>query len=248
MSYGLQIFNAQGQMMFDSLKRMSSYVVRSYGTATSVDVSVHDILFVKPVDGDLGGENNYRRYTVEPSTPSTATTQTFNFYYNNPNFTTSKFQATLDYFIITPSRYITPADEDYALVINNEDESLQFDTRTILTDKHFQIINSYSYPDVGGNGNGTSVCNAALNGSSDEYLSVTHFATNPAWPAMWTYYDNSIDTGNYQIASFRTRSTLQTIAVNEADVETDEEEDPFFPSVYQFFPRIESQILIGKLI
>ena len=65
---------------------------------------------------------------------------------------------------------------------------------------------------------------------------------------MWTYYDNSIDTGNYQIASFRTRSTLQTIAVNEADVETDEEEDPFFPSVYQFFPRIESQILIGKLI
>lgn len=254
MSYGLEVYNAQGQLMFDTTKTLSSYVVKSYGTASSITLSQYDILFVKPVDGDITSNNDFRRYIIEPQSVSQATTQTFDFMFANPAQSVSKFSTTLDYFVIAPSWTFPTTGEEYGLVIYNEDGSVQFDARSTTSDKHFQIINSYSYPDVGGNGNGTNVCNAASNGSSDEYLSVTHFSSNPNWPSTWTYFDNSSygsvtdDNYSYQIASFRTRSSQQSIAANEADISAEVQEGDSYPTIIQFFPRIESQILIGKLI
>lgn len=254
MSYGLEIYNEQGQLMFDTTKSLSSYVVRSHGIATEITLTQYDILFVKPVDGDITSNNDFRRYVIEPQTSSQASTQTFDFKFANPNQSVSKFSVSLDYFIIAPSWTVPNAGEDYGLTIYNEDGSIQFDARSATSDKHFQIINSYSYPDVGGNGNGTNVCNAASDGSSDEYLSVTHFASNSNFPSTWTYFDNSNygsvtdDNYSYQIASFRTRSSQQSIAANEANISAEVQEGDSYPTIMQFYPRIESQILIGKLI
>jgi len=250
MSYGLQIFNAFGQLMFDTTREMDSYVVKSSGSASSVTLTLGDILFVKIPSGSQTANNNLTYFAEEQGypTPNTATTQTFDFYRANPEFSGSTITSfTFDYFIISPSKNIN-SNENYGFQIFNEDGTIQFDSRTVGAN-HFQIVDSFSYPDVGGNSNYTTIANGS------QYISLTHFGGNPNFPSVWSYYDRSTADGplaSYQIAGFRLQSSPIQVRAGESGIERSEEELPTsggeeYPEVIQFFPRIDSQILIGTL-
>jgi len=247
MAYGIQIFNNNGKLMFDTSKTLSTYVLKSVGSASSVSVTHEDILFIN-VPTARQTTNNNRTFFVERSnypTPNSNTTQTFNFKSANPVFSTTKTTETLNYFIITPSKNVSSSD-DYGFIIYDDDGStVQFDSRAVTTSQHFQIEDSHTYPDVGGSGNYTNVSPVS------QYISVSVIGeTALSYPTVWTYYDNSSgDTDNFQIAGWRARSDLSQNKAGESDIETEEDpEDPLNPIVTQFFPRIESQILIGTLI
>ena len=177
MSYGLEVYNSSSQLMFDTTKGLSSYVVRSYGVASEITLNNGDILFVKPTNSNLSEANRY--YFAENSSGNT-----YQFKYGNPVNSTTKTSTNLDYFVICPSANIGST-ADYGLVIYNEDGSTQFDSRGVLSDKHFQILNSYSYPDI----YNTNVCNALPNGTSGEYLSISKI--DSITPATWTYYNRN---------------------------------------------------------
>lgn len=245
MTYGLQIFNASGQLMFDTTRDMDSYVVKSAGTASSVTLTLGDILFVKIPTTSQTANNNLTYFAEEQGypTPNTATTQTFDFYRANPEQSGSTITSfTFDYFIISPSKNMSVGSDTYGLTIYNEDGTTQFDSRTVGSN-HFQIVDSFSYPDVGGNGNYTTVANGS------QYISLTNFGGNPNFPSVWSYYDRSTADGtlaSYQIAGFRLQSSPIQVRAGVSLIERSEEENEEIV-ISQFFPRIDSQILIGTL-
>lgn len=245
MAYGLQVFNASGQLMFDTTRDMDSYVVKSSGSASSVSLTLGDILFVKIPSGSQTANNNLTYFAEEQGypTPNTATTQTFDFYRANPEQSGSTITSfTFDYFIIAPSKNVSVGSDTYGLTISNEDGTTQFDSRTVGSD-HFQTVDSFSYPDVGGSGNYTTVANGS------QYISLTNFGGNPTFPSVWSYYDRSTADGplaSYQIAGFRLQDSPIQVRAGESGIERSEEEQEEIV-VTQFFPRIDSQILIGTL-
>jgi hypothetical protein len=176
MSYGLEVYNASNQLMFDTTKGLSSYVVRSYGVASEITLNNEDILFVKPTNSNLSEANRY--YFAENSSGNT-----YQFKYGNPTSSTTKTPTSLDYFVICPSANIGGTG-DYGLVIYNENGTTQFDSRGVLSDKHFQILNSYSYPNIA-----EHLCNALPDGSSGEYLSIS--TINSSTPDTWTSYNRN---------------------------------------------------------
>ena len=247
MSYGLQIFNSSGQLMFDTSRDIDSYVVKSSGTASSVQVSLGEILFVKVPSTDQTAQNAIT-YFAEPqgypgSVNYTANPQTFNFYKCNPEFSGATLTSVnFDYFIITASKNIS-SNETYGFQIFNADGSVQFDSRSVSSN-HFQIVDSFSYPDVGGNGNYTTVANGS------QYISVTDFQSNPSQVSVWTYFDRSNAGGplsSYQIAGFRYQASPIQVRAGETEIERSEEEGEEDVVLVEYHPRIESQMLIGTL-
>jgi hypothetical protein len=244
MAYGLQVFNASGQLMFDTTRDMDSYVVKSSGTASSVTLTLGDILFVRVPTADQTANNNLTFFAEEQGypTPNTATTQTFDFYRCNPEFSGPTLTSVnFDYFIIAASKNVSVGSDTYGLTISNEDGTTQFDSRTVGSN-HFQTVDSFSYPDVGGNGNYTTIANGS------QYISLTNFGGNPSFPSVWSYFDRSNAGGplsSYQIAGFRYQASPIELRAGESNIERSEEEEEIVLS--QFFPRIDSQILIGTL-
>ena len=245
MAYGLQIFNTAGQLMFDTTRDMDSYVVKSSGTASSVTLTLGDILFVKIPTASQTASNLFTYFAEEQGwpTPNTATTQTFDFYRANPEQSGSTITSfTFDYFIITPSKNVSVGSDTYGLQVFNEDGTVQFDSRT-LGSNHFQTADSFSYPDVGGSGNYTTVANGS------QYISLTNFGGNPSFPSVWSYYDRSSadgDLASYQIAGFRLQSSPIEVRAGQSIIDRSEVENEEIV-ISQFFPRVGSQILIGTL-
>lgn len=233
MSYGIQVFNSNGNIMFDAAKTLKSYVLKASGTATSVSVSAGEHLFVKlPSSGD-----NSLNHIVEPQnypTQGTSATQTFNFYKINPAFTFNKFSESLDYFIIKPSRDFT-ASGNYGVRIFNSDGTVQFDTRTATQTNNFKIVDFYTYPDTG---------NGTVRASSNQYISVTSFE-NTTYPNVWTEADFS-NSDDYQFYSFVYLSNGQVkfASFNTVTEELEEggEETLSYPL------RIPDTVYIGELI
>jgi hypothetical protein len=247
MAYGLQIFNTAGQLMFDTTRDMDSYVVKSAGTASSVQVRLGEILFVRVPPADQTASNDLSFFAEPQGYPGSVNTsanpQTFEFNRCNPEFSGATITSVnLDYFIIAPSKDVSVGTDTHGLQVLNEDGTVQFDSRT-LGSNHFQTVDSFSYPDVGGNGNYTTVANGS------QYISVTDFQTNPVQVNVWTYFDRSGAGGplnSYQIAAFRYQASPIQVRAGESDIERSEEENEEIVLI-QFFPRIESQILIGTL-
>lgn len=250
MSYGLEVYNASNQLMFDTTKGLSSYVVRSYGVASEITLNSGDILFVKPTNADLSYANRY--YFAENSYGNV-----YQFKYGNPANSTTKTSTNLDYFVICPSANIGGTG-DYGLVIYNEDGTTQFDSRGVLSDKHFQILNSYSFPDI----YNTNVCNALPDGTSGEYLSISRIDSNT--PSSWTYYNRSDyvwpsgsrqgqELDRWEAAYFINRPAFRTLmcaAYYHYEDLQDEDLRSGATSITttSYGVRISSQILIGRLI
>lgn len=250
MSYGLEIYNSSNQLMFDTSKGLSSYVVRSYGLASEITLNDGDILFVKPTTSNL--DEGARYYFAENSSGNT-----YQFKYGNPANSATKTSTTLDYFVICPSVNI-PSTEEYGLVIYNADESRQFDSRGALSDKHFQIVNSFSFPDI----MNTDVANALPDGTSGEYLSISKIDSST--PDVWTYYNrNDIvwpsyprqgqELDRYNMAYFISRPAFRTLMCGSFFYFEDLQDEDLRPGATSITTssgalRIASQILIGKLV
>lgn len=232
MSYGIQVFNSNGNIMFDVAKILKSYVLKASGTATSVSVSTGEHLFVKlPSTGD-----NSLNHIVEPQnypTQGTSATQTFNFYKINPAFTFTKFSESLDYFIIKPSRDFTPS-ADYGVRILNSDGTVQFDTRTATQTDNFKLVDFYTYPDTG---------NGTVRASSNQYISVTSFE-NTTYPNVWTEADFS-NPDDYQFYSFLYLSNGQVKFASFNTVTEELEEGGEETTSYVL--RIPDTVYIGEL-
>ena len=251
MSYGLEIYNASNQLMFDTTKGLSSYVVRSYGAASEITLNDGDILFVKPRNSDLDEGSRY--YFIENSSGNI-----YKFKYGRPSISTAKTSTNLDYFVICPSANVGVTG-DYGLVIYNEDGTTQFDSRAVLSDKHFQILNAYSYPNI----LDTSVCNALPDGSSGEYISVSKIDSNTAdtwtfysrddytWPTTGPRYGEELE--GYSGSFFVSRPAFRTLSCTSFYyLETLEGEQirqgATAVTTQSGSRRISSQILIGRLI
>ena len=148
MSYGLQVFNDADGMMFDSSNPLSSYVVTQAGVSSSITLTSGEILFVRADPSLHTSGSSIYRFVVEPTNGQsfpTSSTNSFSFYRyvaNNDN----KYSVSLDYFVIKKAGQISSTG-DYGLIIYNEDESVQFDSRAVGSN-HFQITDSHSYPDI----------------------------------------------------------------------------------------------------
>ena len=235
MSYGIQVFNSNGNIMFDAAKTLKSYVLKASGTATSVSVSAGEHLFVKlPSNGDTA-LNHIVEHSNYPNN-NTATTQTFNFYKINPAFTFTKFSESLDYFIIKPSRDFTTSG-DYGVRILNSDGTVQFDTRTATQTKNFKLVDFWTYPNTG---------NGTVRASTNQYISVTSFE-NTTYPNVWTESDASTaNSDDYSFYSFEYLSNgqvkFESFNTVTEEVEGEGEETNSYPL------RIGDTIYIGELI
>ena len=139
--YGLAVNNSNGDIMFDSRRQMNSYVLQSYGTASSVSVEAGDLVCVqgstavasKIIYGlpSIGG--TYSFYAYDPTARTTAS-------------------VSLSYMVVRQSKDVTiPANEDFGLLVRNPDGSTQFDSRTVQSDAHCRITDYFGRLTVPGN-------------------------------------------------------------------------------------------------
>lgn len=247
MSYGLQVFNDAGGMMFDSSNPLSSYVVTQAGVSSSITLTSGEILFVRADPSLHTSGSSIYRFVVEPTNGQsfpTSSTNSFSFYRyvaNNDN----KYSVSLDYFVIKKAGQISSTG-DYGLIIYNEDESVQFDSRTVGSN-HFQITDSHSYPDI--------TLGYDL-GPRSKYISVVDLESSLPW--MWTYYNPSPTDLASQEQYFTYTSSLtvqatEVTVVNTTGQSGNEEDDrsgsnPFGDEYNTLTGRIRNQILIGELL
>ena len=128
MTYGLICKTTSGEIQFDSRKQMNSYVVSARGTASSVTVGPDCLVFIKgnssTTDKVIWGELSGTTYTFKTFDVTTRTTNT----------------VTLDYFVCTPCKDITPeVGDEYGLRVYSPDGTVQFDSRAVKDDKHFRV-------------------------------------------------------------------------------------------------------------
>lgn len=146
--YGLTVINNNGRIMFDSRRKMNSYVITEIGTGSeTLDTTIEnysdnpDYIFVKP---PVGQANSYAPYVIF-TTPSFSSTIKVQFKgWNSDDMSANNGQSvplTMDYFIAKHSSKVS-SDEKYGLLINNSDQSIQFDSRSITYNQHFSITAS----------------------------------------------------------------------------------------------------------
>lgn len=161
MTYGLVCKTASGEIQFDSTKQMNSYVISTYGSASSVTVGTDCLVFVKgnstTTDKVIWGELSGSTYTFKAFDPTTRTNTT----------------VTLNYFVCTPSKDITPATgDDYGLQVYNPDGTVQFDSRSIKSDKHFSINDYRARLTMTGD-----TTDGDLNSSASEYVEIKRYSS-----------------------------------------------------------------------
>lgn len=164
MAYGLSIQNTAGGVMFDSRRQMSSMVLVEHGTQTGVtDYQAGDWVFVKgPADS-----NN----VVFVDRDTTASTLDFKKRPTTTLSTTANDTAALcDYFVLRQSKDIPPeAGDNYGLLVLNPDGSTQFDSRSVQSDKHYNIT-GVTQPF-------TAIANYLQVGLTDEYCRMDFWST-----------------------------------------------------------------------
>ena len=149
--YGLTVYNNNGGLMFDTRRGMNSYVVTEVTTGTgptvpdgtwnaeeqtgTLPISDADFIFVK-LPASLSDSVIYynhfdskfysRTFSISNSNGITNTT------WGAPT------EATLDFFTVKHSSKVSSTDE-YGLIVYNEDETIQFDSRSVQQANHFQV-------------------------------------------------------------------------------------------------------------
>ena len=161
-NYGLVVNNNNGGIMFDSRRGMSSYIVKEVGTGTYANLSSNDdFIFIKRPSGEsssfyinnifLSSRDDLVNGNAGLIPPGAGNNPIRNFFkYNQSTETFST--ATLDYFVVTHSSNIDTTSEDYGLLINNSNGSVQFDSRSVTNDDHFLITDYFQPGSVSGNG------------------------------------------------------------------------------------------------
>lgn len=215
--YGIVVRNANGGLMLDSRKVLASYVVSEAGSGSSVSTpTADDFVFISSsvVDNDLVyyGENdglgNYQFKTFNMSTDVVAS-------------------ATVDYFVIRKALSVTPTADNYGLRITNDDNSLQFDTRTIKTNNHFSIIAYFPFD--------------AASGSLRTQLGLNTYYVDIS---RWTNFDGSA-LPDYQLAGV----SFGTQGMRYEGYDYTEEEDEDVGDILETFEYTTNSdaILIGTL-
>ena len=175
-NYGLVVNNSNGGIMFDSRRGMNSYVVKEVGTGTYVNLNSNDdFIFIKRPSGEsssfyinnvfLSSRNdlvNENAGLIPPGAGNNPVRNFFKFDLTTETYST----ATLDYFVITHSSNVDTTSENYGLLINNSNGSIQFDSRSVTSDNHFLITGYHQPGTVSGNPN-TSAGNIGLGDLSD---------------------------------------------------------------------------------
>ena len=161
MTYGLVCKTSSGEIQFDSTKQMNSYVISSRGNASSVTVGSDCLVFIKgnstTTDKVIWGELSGNTYTFKAFDDVTRTNST----------------VTLDYFVCTPSKDITPAvGDDYGLRVYNPDGTVQFDSRSVKNDKHFSINDYRARLTMTGD-----ATDGDLNSSTSEYIEIKRYSS-----------------------------------------------------------------------
>lgn len=179
--YGLTVYNENNGLMFDSSRKMNSYVVTEIGTGTGPNVTVgpDDFVFVKVPYGQASNlTNTVVLWSSVMTLPPTAagffgrTYSVINLAANIYSTTfTSAVPVTLDYFVVQHSSNVSSTDE-YGLVVYNEDQTVQFDSRSIKLGQHFQITEYYQTRtvDTWSPQNGGEVL-----GSSGDYIEISRW-------------------------------------------------------------------------
>jgi len=145
--YGLTVMNNNGRIMFDSRRKMNSYVITEIGSGSSTnDTTIEqysdnpDYIFVKPPAGQA---NAYAPYVIF-TTPSFSSVTSVQFKgWNSDDMSANNgnpVSLTMDYFVAKHSSKVS-SDKEYGLIINNSDsdQSIQFDSRSITYNEHFEI-------------------------------------------------------------------------------------------------------------
>lgn len=179
--YGLTVYNNNGGLMFDSRRGMNSYVVTEVGTGTgpsvpagtwdpetqtgTLPISDAEFIFVKLSASYSDSVIYYNGFN------SKFYARTFDISYQNGISNTTwgtPTEATLDFFTVKKSSNVSSTD-DYGLIIYNEDETIQFDSRSVQQANHFQIT-SFIQPGYSGawgpSGGGSSL------GSLNDYWEI----------------------------------------------------------------------------
>jgi len=143
--YGLTVYNDNGGLMFDSSRKMNSYIITEIGTGTgpSATVASDDFLFVKIPSGQASSFANTVIFMgVGFNAQFYGRVGTFN---NSGDSSFANATAvTLDYFVVKHSSKVSSTD-DYGLTVYNEDNTIQFDSRSIKLGQHF-LITEYHEP------------------------------------------------------------------------------------------------------
>jgi len=190
-NYGLVVNNSNGGIMFDSRRGMNSYVVKEVGTGTSTSAGIlnDDFIFIKRPYGQsssfyinnvfLSSRDdlvNGNAGLVPQGAENGAIRNFFKFDLTTETYST----ATVDYFVITHSSNVDTTSEDYGLLINNSNGSIQFDSRSVTSDNHFLITGYHQPGTISGNPN----ISAGLIGLGD---------LSDYWSTNWT--SGSMPTG-----------------------------------------------------
>lgn len=219
--YGLAVHNELGQILFDSRKQMTSYVVSDYGTASSVNANGSDLVFVKGsasvsssiIYGVQNLNGTYAFFALDPSTGVTSS-------------------VSLPYLVATRSADVTPDPSDtYGLLVKSPDGTVQFDSRSIQSDSHFKITANFPRLTLPGDANSPSsptlITDSAeyveirryseffAAGSSLAITGIQFFGTNGNQPKFWSYFQITDPT----LGAIRTYSdNRKAVLVCEQDV------------------------------
>ena len=159
--YGLTVYNNNGGLMFDTRRGMNSYVVTEVNTGSSPSSETpwgnnEDFVFVKLPPSLSDSVIYYDAFT------NTFYSRTFEISYSNGISNTTwgtPIETSLEYFTVKHSSKVSSTD-NYGLIVYNEDETIQFDSRSVQQSKHFQIT-SFIQPGFSGTwspqGGGTSL-------------------------------------------------------------------------------------------
>lgn len=161
MSYGIAVNNAQGDILFDSRRQMDSYVVASYANGFGVVGSFNDLLFIK---GDVSVKD---KLVVVSRTFNSNGTISKVFETFDPS-TNTLAPVSLDYLHLMPSAMIGPdTNDNFGFQVRNPDGTIQFDSRSIKSDAHYEIVDVHRRHELWGNGLGSP-----LTSDSSQYVEV----------------------------------------------------------------------------
>ena len=142
--YGLAVNSASGNIMFDSRRQMSSYVLYDYGSGTGVTTQGDDLVFVK-------GSAAVQSLIIYAKTVLSSPTSSYEFRGYNPS-TGADSLVTLDYLHIVKSADVSPdVGDDFGLMVLNPDGTVQFDSRSLKSDTHFSITDYHARQSLAGN-------------------------------------------------------------------------------------------------
>ena len=180
--YGLTVYNDNNGLMFDSSRKMNSYVVTEIGTGSSPSVTLGSDSFVF-VKVPYVQASNFANSVVFMGAPLTIPVTSPGFYKQDMTVSssygistttwTSPTAATLDYFVVQHSSQVSSTD-DYGLIVYNEDQTVQFDSRSITLGQHFKINSFYETRTVDAwspQNNGEQL------GSSGDYIEISKWTS-----------------------------------------------------------------------